>query len=105
MICFELSRNGQKVCTGGVEKRMLIFHLDHHTTAEMLNFSMSGIVDHEVAARDHAKWADGLAQIGDQFMIRIIESPVCDLPQPSWLEKSNDSQSDDDRERDRNGGQ
>ena len=88
MICFELSHNGKKVCTAGVENGMLIFNLANHTSAEILDFRMAAVVDHKFADREHIKWADGPANIGDQFTIKVVESDACDPAQPTLLEKT-----------------
>ena len=88
MICFEVHRNNEKVCTAGVDQGVLSVHIDHLCSPKkretsFLHLSVCGIARPE-GHSEHVKWVN-LRQlsVGDEIRIRIITAEHCDKPTDS----------------------
>jgi hypothetical protein len=100
MICFEVSLNGDMICTAGVHDGLLVLDLFHHqiggnaegclqvrgTTSKP---AASDLAPRLQAALQHPErrntlnqmtWGDRSVQVGDEITVRIVERTECDAP-------------------------
>jgi len=95
MKCFEVTINGEKLCTAGVEDGVLTSILAYvkrarrpederegHTSekVESLDIRVGGLENISDEATANIDWLVRDLSIGDEIRIRIIDSPVCDEP-------------------------
>jgi len=95
MKCFEVTINGEKLCTAGVEDGVLTSILAYvkraattgdehegHTgeKVESLDIRVGGLENISYDATANIDWLIRDLSIGDEIRIRIIDSPVCDEP-------------------------
>src|SRR5262249_40865372 len=93
MKCFEVTINGEKLCTAGVEDGVLTSILAYvkrarrpederegHTSekVESLDIRVGGLENISDEATANIDWLVRDLSIGDEIRIRIIDSPVCD---------------------------
>ena len=89
MKCFEVTINGQKVCTAGIGdygvlNSVLSFigskESSDQTPSESLELTISGVATSTVGATDAVEWLQRDLVVGDEILIRIIEASECDQP-------------------------
>jgi ClpX C4-type zinc finger len=97
MKCFEVTINGQKVCTAGigddgvltsilslVAKTQTASELSpesgNETPSESLNLRVGGLASSTVGVNEAVEWLHRDLEVGDEIVIRIIEAPDCDDP-------------------------
>ncbi len=101
MICFEVAKNGEKVCTAGIEqaygvlgttltwvKRNPIRRNEEPNTQdhskEELALSVGGLYSE---SNEHLNWYQGELEQGDTITIKILSQDSCD--KPSTITKAN----------------
>ena len=93
MICFEVYRNGEKLCTAGVTAGVLDAILSwvggrkheeeaarRGTVHQELSLHVGGLEAEGNEAGEHLRWRDEPLQLGDSILIRIIETQAADTP-------------------------
>ena len=106
MKCFEVTINGEKVCTAGVgDDGVLVSTVQFvkrnnpdetadsqdNEISETLNIRVGGIANREADEIQHLEWLQRDLRVGDEIIIRIIEASSCDDPtgkEVSYLECS-----------------
>jgi hypothetical protein len=98
MICFEVYRNGEYVCTAGIEGFGMLTvgvgRMAHHPEtlekfatagspqpAEQISLSVMGNIDRGSVVRESHFWAHQELALGDEISVRVVERPDCDEPQ------------------------
>ena len=82
MIALEVWKNGQKLCTAGFPQPSCVNFMlwlrkgDRQVHGD---FCVSGSVDEQPCER--AQFASRNAQVGDEIVIRIVETELADEPQ------------------------
>ena len=90
MLCFEISVNGEKLCTAGVGESGVLTSILSWVQAqpeksqegireEKLYLSASGLKDDE-----HSEWLRQKVKVGDEVTLRIIEATMPDEPQRTY---------------------
>jgi hypothetical protein len=98
MICFEVYRNGQKICTAGIGDygvlTAILTWVSHHpeslarwaaegspnTEPTEMDFSVGGLYDNNSSVVEHLKWARLPIVVGDEISIRVVDSQTTDPP-------------------------
>ena len=95
MKCFEVTINGEKVCTAGIGDdgvltSIVSFVMRSNTSdkagespndkSESLDLRVGGLANREASATEHVEWLHQGLTVGDEIVIRIIEATVCDEP-------------------------
>ena len=88
MKCFEITINGEKVCTAGVGDDGVLNGIvsfikrnDGETPqSESLYVTVSGIANLEPGVMENLGWLHRDLDVGDEVLIRIIEASTCDKP-------------------------
>jgi len=95
MKCFEVTINGKRLCTAGVEDGVLTAILSHvkgqrastephedqsTDKSESLDFRVGGLEHVGVGASAHVDWLTQDISIGDEIIIKILEATTCDEP-------------------------
>ena len=96
MNCFEVTINGEKVCTagigdygvlntvlsfvGGKESSDPTADTDHRTPSESLELNVGGVATSTIGASEHVEWLQRDLMVGDEIVMRIIEVSECDQP-------------------------
>ncbi len=107
MKCFEVTINGKKVCTAGIEDdgvltAILCFTRRKNSSernaetqqlnySESLDLSVGGLANRGREMKEHIEWFNQNLAVGDEIVIKIIEAPECDDPnikEVSYLECS-----------------
>ena len=106
MKCFEVTINGEKVCTAGVgDDGVLVSTVQfvkrsnpdetadsqNNEVSETLNIRVGGIANRDAGEMQHLEWLQRDLSVGDEIVIRIIEASSCDDPagkEVSYLECS-----------------
>ena len=107
MICFEITINGEKICTAGIEHEygvlssILTWVNRNKTQAgkstedseEELFLDVGGLITHGDNDHGNLKWVKRKIKPGDEIAIRVIESDSCSQPSsrtkqdPEFLDK------------------
>ncbi len=83
MIAFEVSINGEKVCTAGLLPLGVISAILSYTRlaeGETLHFGVNGAVSDQAENGDYLTWIAETLQPGDTITIRIVEVAESDEP-------------------------
>jgi len=97
MKCFEVTINGQKVCTAGIGDDGVLTSIlslvaktqtaseltpgsGNESPSESLNLRVSGLATSAVGVNEAVEWLHRDLEVGDEIVIRIIEAPDCDEP-------------------------
>ena len=95
MKCFEVTINGEKVCTAGVGDDGVLTAIlalvqrqtvsdgtrdKQDAESESLNVRVGGIANVEPGLSEHLEWLYKDLSVGDEITIKIIESSECDVP-------------------------
>ena len=95
MKCFEVTINGEKVCTAGlgddgvltsIVSFVEISNASDETEESQVNNSenfklrVGGLMNRESGVTEHVEWLRQGLDVGDEIVIRIIEATVCDEP-------------------------
>ncbi|MEP6847561.1 MAG: hypothetical protein ABI999_01805 [Acidobacteriota bacterium] len=86
MICFEVFRNGEKLCRAGKRELLVLgsnisFVSGRDGREDELNIHVGGLYDDEVRGQVHPRWIERqMLDVGDEIIIRIIESETADEP-------------------------
>jgi hypothetical protein len=97
MIAFEISVNGRRLCTAGVDAaygvltamltwtrrdlRQLPDQASKDLAAEELRLTVAGHVSHGRYSHENLQWPGGDVRPGDAITIRIVETEAADAPQ------------------------
>jgi hypothetical protein len=111
MLCFEVYRNGEKLCTAGVGDfgvlSAILNWVSHHPeklarwAAEgipevpptHLEFTVGGHGSEDSDSADYLRWVEADLAAGDEILIRVVEAPSSDPPSrryrddPVWVEE------------------
>ena len=99
MICFDVYRNGEKLCRAGKEElTVLTAHVDFvetiHTGDEKLTLHVGGLYETGSGGNAHPRWVERMAlNEGDEITFRIVRSDTADAPvsetidTPEWIEE------------------
>jgi hypothetical protein len=82
MLCFEVRRNGQLVCTaGGDDLAVLNVIINWLSGKGKLFYGVGGLTKDSAPVKEHVRWVNlqPLA-IGDEVSVRIVDLPACDQP-------------------------
>jgi hypothetical protein len=109
MIAFEITANGEKVCTAGVGKHGVLSAIlswvgrdapveavnsGRQWPAEELKLEVGGLVGNAKDGHENLKWMSGDLRPGDVITIRVLETDTADQPRvrkredPDLVEKS-----------------
>src|SRR5688572_18417273 len=98
MLCFEVYRNGQKLCTAGIGDfgvlTAILAWVSHEpeklrtwaesgvpeVEATRLDFGVSGLRRCVGEAGEHLRWAETSLAVGDEIRIRVVDLPGADPP-------------------------
>lgn len=95
MKCFEVTINGEKVCTAGVGDDGVLTSIvsfvkssraadetreSQDNYSENLDLRVGGLTNREFGLTEHLEWLHQDLAVGDEVVIRIIEASVCDEP-------------------------
>src|SRR5687767_2219369 len=95
MKCFEVTINGEKVCTAGVGDDGVLTSIvsfvmsnnasdetgeSQNDNSENLDLRVGGLTNREFGVTEHVEWFHQGLAVGDEIVIRIIEASVCDEP-------------------------
>ena len=96
MKCFEVTINGDRVCTAGVgDDGVLISSVSfvrktgaseesgesqNNDYSERLDLRVGGLANHEGGITEQLEWLNHALAVGDEIVIRIIQAAVCDEP-------------------------
>ena len=93
MKCFEITINGEKVCTAGVGDDGVLTSIvslvkssnasdetGESQDSENLDLRVHGLTNREFGVPEHREWLHQELAVGDEIVIRIIEASVCDEP-------------------------
>jgi hypothetical protein len=92
MIAFEVTLNGKRVCTAGVEdfgvlstiltwvRRSPEHSRDGNTIEEELTAEVSALDTRDPKAGEHLKWLSETLRLGDSISIRIVDVEKVDPP-------------------------
>jgi hypothetical protein len=94
MKCFEITINGEKVCTAsvgddGVLASTVTFVRRNNASAETvdaqsnsysLDLRVGGLANREPGVTEQLEWLNQALAVGDEVVIRIIEASSCDDP-------------------------
>lgn len=91
MKCFEITINGEKVCTAGVGDDGVLNSIvsfvkrneesEHTNHSDSLDLRVAGLANRELGVTEHLEWVNQDLAVGDEIVIRIIEASTCDEPQ------------------------
>jgi len=99
MLCFEVYRNDEKVCTAGIRDfgvlTAMVAYVAHRPDklarwmAEGIpadegvysNLSVGGLKDGGEVKKEHLRWVDTALLPGDEIRIRLVDLPDADPPQ------------------------
>lgn len=99
MKCFEVTINGQKVCTAGIGdygvlNSVLSFVVgkessDPTTPSQSLELAVFGVSTSTVGVSENLEWLRRRdLMVGDEIVIRIIEASECDQPASTYIDCS-----------------
>ena len=109
MIAFEVTANGEKVCTAGVGKLGVLSAIlswvgreaplkspysEELWPAEELKLEVGGLAGNAKDGHENLKWMSGDLRPGDVITIRVLETDTADVPRvrkredPELVEKS-----------------
>jgi len=97
MVCFEVTRNGQRLATAsGPEKGVLSFHMNRvigsqRSPADSQEFDLWAS-DWGKGPNEIAHWCSGPLALGDEFIVRVVDMETADAP--TQLESSPPDTSD-----------
>jgi len=82
MAAFEVHLNGKKLCIAGIGDDgvlvAIVSYVVRSSRKEELSLSVSGLVS---PAQEHVRWRDDLElEVGDEVLLRIVESERVDRP-------------------------
>jgi hypothetical protein len=85
MICFEVKKNGERVCVAGVDSECVLSTIVNYinvtdpgpTTRRVLDVYVGGL---NTASQQHLKWATVDLVVGDRVEVSIVESEKADPP-------------------------
>src|SRR6476660_915949 len=95
MKCFEVTINGERVCTAGVGDDGVLTSIlsfvkssnasdetgePQNNNSENLDLRVGGLTNRESGVTEHLEWLHQGLAVGDEIVIRIIEDSVCDEP-------------------------
>jgi hypothetical protein len=98
MICFEVYRNGQLLCTAGLDGFGMLLagvsRLRHHPgtlarfaeagvpvpDVEPLTLNVSGHTDMGQVGNGSLTWVQEMLSVGDEVRIRVVQQDWCDQP-------------------------
>lgn len=98
MLCFEVYRNGEKLCTAGIGDfgvLTAVLTWVSHEPEKLKKWAASGIPETEPTrlelevgglgrcvgeAGEHLKWVESDLVVGDEIRIRVVDVPVADPP-------------------------
>jgi len=86
MIAFEVSINGEYICTAGVEQIGSLSAIttwakrSNPTSDEELRFHLGGLVCDSKGNNIYLKWIDRNLQAGDEINIKIVQVSQVDKP-------------------------
>ena len=98
MLCFEVYRNGEKLCTAGIGEfgvlTAIVTWVSHEperlaqwaasgiteTEPTRLEFTVGGIGRCVGEACEHLKWVEANLAVGDEIRIRVVEVAGADSP-------------------------
>lgn len=102
MKCFEVTINGEKVCTAGVGDDGVLTSIlslvmrskasdesgeSQKDNSDNLDLRVGGLINRESGESEHVEWFHQGLAVGDEIMIRIIEASVCDEPDEKEVRK------------------
>ena len=107
MICFEITINGEKICTAGIEQEYGVIssiltwvkrkkapaETCSEVSEEELFLDVGGLITHGNNNHENLKWLKREIEAGDEITIRVIESDSCTQSSsrtkqdPDFLEK------------------
>ncbi|MBK9162510.1 MAG: hypothetical protein IPM21_01090 [Acidobacteria bacterium] len=97
MICFDVYRNGEKLCRAGrnelaVLSGILSFVDSVHDDGPPITLDIGGLYINEFDANVHPQWIERLAiNEGDEITFRIVRSETAD---PAAIERVSDAEQD-----------
>jgi hypothetical protein len=85
MLCFEVSKNGTRLCTAGLNGKSVLSAIVTHVVVidpgpkprRKLDLVISGL---DSETKEHMNWRRVDLKRGDQIEIRVIESTTADAP-------------------------
>ena len=96
MKCFEVTINGERVCTAGVGDdgalTTIVSFVKRNTASdetggsqnnnysESLNLRVGGLANREPGVTEHLEWLHQDLAVGDEIIIRITHASTCDEP-------------------------
>ena len=95
MKCFEVTINGEKVCIAGVGDDGVLTSIvsfvksnsasnesgeSQKNNSESLDLRVGGLTNREFGETEHLEWLHQDLAVGDEIVIRIIETSACDEP-------------------------
>jgi hypothetical protein len=98
MLCFEVYRNGEKLCTAGIGDFGVLSAMltwVSHEPEKLKEWAESGVPDIEATrleftvgglgrcigeAGEHLKWVESDLAVGDEIRIRVVDVPSADPP-------------------------
>src|SRR5262245_41821304 len=110
MLCFEVYRNGEKLCTAGVGDfgvlTAILTWVSHHpaklakwaaegvpeTEPTTLELTVGGLGRDDSDTTEHLKWVESNLEVGDEIRMRVVEVLSSDPPlrryqdDPEWVE-------------------
>jgi len=96
MKCFEVTINGERVCTAGVGDDGVLTSIlslvmssnasdqngeSQNDNSENLDLRVGGLANREHGVSEHVEWLHQSLAVGDEIVIRIIEASACDEPE------------------------
>ncbi len=90
VICFELERNGERVARAGIPGHAVLSATFTWVRSRRgvkpparvrkeLTFGLSGL-DSNVPPGEHVGWAGGPMEVGDEFVLRVVDADAADPP-------------------------
>jgi hypothetical protein len=97
MKCFEVTINGEKVCTAGIGDDGVLTSIlslvattqtaseltpesGNETPSESLSLRVSGLASSTIGVNEAVEWLHRDLEVGDEIVIRITQAPDCDEP-------------------------
>lgn len=88
MLCIELSRNGERLATAGLQGKGVLSVIfdrvlsDPNGPVERRHFSLGGL-DVSTEPNKSLHWVGGEIEVGDEFVVRYVEGESADPPKHS----------------------
>ena len=93
MICFEITINGNYVCTAGIGELGVLHTIvtwvktskvapasGETVSRDNLDIHVGGLAHPDADTSQHVDWLNQAISVGDEITIRVIESPIYDEP-------------------------